>query len=754
MRRLPVLVACLLLLCYLPIRGWGVTLTEPACREAAPFLVSYRREGQLEQDLACLYTLDWESATILAYRESPGNEPASGDYTLENLEDTTEAAGKLRAILLGGYPAKTLAELTRKANPWLLGRGREPICNLQSGEALLATQAALWKYTGKCQIQNCYSGWKDLQSSSWTHFRKQVKNQESLFQQETVYTQTNVAGLVNYLENLTPVDSQHNLISSLTLADGEYRAMQESDGGWTVKVRISLEDSVRKGDNVTIRAVCAEAIQEQEVWEEGDYTFSFPDLEEPTAVTVTLQGTQQGDGVYLFRNGTATLLGYAAGPVPVWGQAVLTPDRILRLTKTTPQEAGGEPLANIQFNVYLAATQNQLDRKEVRLSAVPTPEEVEACQTPESLVAILSTDEFGTASYNFTAGGDPEGVYLVVEQFSAATTGPVDPFYITVPGKNSDSLDIHLENRAETLPELTLKTETGEYCPAVGQTRFWKLTTCFPAGLANARDYGITLNAPQSLCWEEDTLAAELSTGDGTMLRLKEDVHYTQNTSAEELQFYLTPAGMAFCAAQGGTLTVSCLGTITQAALPGIPVVPTALLEYKNAAGIRFQKTTEGTPLTVGSIHLEKVTGNGRGIAGAVYRLARPAVPEDGTVSYIEIQGENIPVVYLRFWPSRDFSGESTDQVMTDSEGSAWLSGLGYGTYYLVETRGASGYRTAEALPVILDEPQENVSLSANALLPNTGSAGAMLLMCFGILTTIAAFWLLLWDRQENRKTM
>lgn len=750
MRRLLGLLACVLLVWLLPMEGVGISLEAPICREASPFLASYRREGIRGQDLACLYALAWESGPIPAYRESPGREPTSGTYTLENLEDTTEAAGKLRAIALGGYPRKSLSQLTQAANPWLLGRGKVPLCCLQSGEALLATQLALWQAAGTIQVEAPYSGWKNFGGRGWTSFQNQVSSKDSLTQQESEYTASNIAGLLDYLKNLPPIESPRPLVSPKSLGAGEYQSIQEEDGTWTVTVSIPLVSPIGEGDAVTLQAVCGEARQEQTVTDEGEYRFSFPDLAAPASVTVTIQGTQKGDGVYWFTDGTTRLLGHAQGQISVWGQTVLNPDRILRLTKTTPAAEGGKPLANIQFNVYLAATKSQLDRKEVRLSPVPTPSEVEACQNPESLTAILSTDASGTASYNFTAGGDPEGVYLVVEQFSAATTGPVDPFYITVPGETGGALDIHLENRLETVPDITLKTEDGAASYAVNQRHLWRLTAPLPAGLGNARAFVLSQRVPQGLSWEADSLAMSLRTGEGDPLLLVEGAHYQVEVSETHFRLSLTPAGMAFCAANGDYLEVTWLGLITQTAAPGSSLTPGALLEYENAAGIHMEKTAEGTSLTMGALHLTKLTGNGKGIAGAIYRLARPARPEDGEVSFLKLSGEEVPVVYLEFWPNGDLDGASVPQTVTGSDGTAWFSGLAYGSYYLVETRAAPGYRTEEPIPVTLTAGETQVTATARFLLPNTGSAGALVLTCLGLFATVAACWLLFRNGRER----
>lgn len=753
MRRLFGLFACLALLFLVPIRGsgenFGLTL---GAVESSPFLTSYRQSQELGQDFACLYCLRWEDTSVLAYRAAPGAEAASGQYLPGNPESSTEVAGKLRGILLGGYPAKPVSQLEAQANSWLVSRGREPVEELQSGEAMLATQLALWKLLGACQSRDIYSGWKDFSASGWASLRKQAETGETLLQKETAHTKANVEGLTAYLESLPAVTQSKPLVWGLQ--NGEYCSNRQEDGTWTVEARLSLQGRVEQGDSLTLHAQCGSLTQEQPVERAGAYTFSFSGLETPAGVTVTLSGTQRGDGVYGFHNGKTLLFGYARGSLPVWSQAELTPDRILRLKKTTPEEEGSQPLANIQFNLYLAATREQLERREVRLSPTPTAAEVAACQSYESLKAILSTDEAGVASYNFTAGGDPDGVYLVVEQYSAATTGPVDPFYITVPGEDSFSLDIHLENRVETLSRFTLETTDGACSYALGQSHQWRMTAALPAGLGSARGFSLAQSFPDALSWEPDSLVVELCPGEGEPLGLLEGAHYTVTKSEGVLTLSLTPAGMAYGAArgEGGSLSVSYLAALTSKAVPGASVPSSARLEYESSAGIRFSKTAHGPCLTLGNLHLTKRTHSGRPVSGAVYRLARPAKPEDASVSYLKVDGKSVPVVYLAFRKEQTYTGDPVTQVTTGENGEGWFSGLAYGTYYLVESRCAPGYRTEEPIAVTLNAGEVEVTACARFLLPNTGSAGALALSCLGTLATLAACWLLLWDRGEKQR--
>lgn len=746
MKRFFLGIVCLIWL--LPLKVQGLCLGEGSCWEATPFLAQYRKEGQLGQDMGCLYTLGDREQSVLCYAIAPGVEPTPGNYFPENLESHSEIAGRIRAVVLGGYPAMSLSQLTETANPWLLGHGYEPVCQLQSGEALLATQVTLWHLAGNCQITSCYSGWKDLSTAGWRSFRNRVRNQDCLFQQETEYTASNIASLCAYLEHLTPVAAKRRVVTADSLADATLSTWENEDGRWSVCATVSISCQMEETDQLTIQAQCGEEIQEQPLNRQGEYSFSFSDLPEPEAVTLTISGTQQGEDVYLYQNGDNRLVGYAQGEIAVQGQVTLEAERILHLYKTTPKDAGGQPLANIQFNLYLAATLEQLTRREVRLSQTPTAEEVEACQNPQSLVAILSTDEDGTASYNFTSGGDPDGVYLVVEQYSPATAGPVEPFYITVPGDTPNALEIHLENRGEAMPELTLEREEEPYC--VGSEQIWQLRATLPAGLGNGRAFTLTDFFPTGLEWLPDSLIVTLSGLGEEVVDLVEDIHYTREAGAQQLTISMTPAGMAFCASGEGekTLVLSFAGKLTQSAASGQSIVNRAKLDYENAAGLRFSQAVESEAMTISSIHVTQLTGDGEKITGARYALARAAQPGEKDTEVLSVEGQEVAVTWLSFWQTPDMTGLPVTEVTIGQDG-AWLSGLGAGDYYLVEQRSATGYRAGEPIPVTLGENVLELTVQPAYLLPDTGSAGILGLTALGIFSILAACWLLWRSRKD-----
>lgn len=763
MKRMLLLFCLTMLLGIFCMEASAVEMDARPCWQTAPFLAEYTHDGETAWELGELYSLTWEDTQILAYRASPGTQPEANAYFLKNLEEAGEISGRLRAVILGGYPCVSAEALESRANVWLRGQDMPQIESLQTGEALFATQITLWRLLepGAFPDGTIYSGWKDLTAPAWTGYRNRVQDASSLSQVPTEQTEQNIRSLCTYLSGLRPVDSKATLISDATLEKASYEASQAEDGTWCVTVEVPLEISPREGETLTLRACCGDQEKTLPVKEGQTDTFSFPDLDSPQAVTVTLEGVQQGEDVYLLSSGETQLLGLAQGAVPVLGQITLSPDRILRIRKTTAEGEGNLPLGNIQFDLYLAATREQLRRGEVSLGAEPTAQEVENCQIPEKLVAILSTDENGLAAYNFTAGGNPDGVYLVVEQFCAGTTGPVDPFYITIPSEKGYIQELHLENGLETQPELTLSvTQQGrtEDTFGVGQTQTWYIWGSIPAGMSAAKTYTIWDLLPQAMDQEEGSVMVMLETGEGETLRMVPDIHYTMSFEEGELEISLTPAGMAYAAANRGEGTrepgilVTFEAKLTESALPGQPISHRARLSYINGAGISYSKTSPWAQVRTGGFSIQKTDSGGRPLAGNIYRLARAAGEGEKAVETLCVAGIEFPVVYVSFLGE----GGIQQEAVTDQEGRASFTGLPYGSYYLVETRG-----TGEGpVEIIVDgeshrigeDPQEDRTVrltSTRTLLPDTGGMGAAVLTVLGVLSVISACCLLLLNRKR-----
>lgn len=661
-------------------------------KTAAPFVVSYRENGEIGADLGELWQLTAGNAAWNVYRTEPGSVPEEGSYRRVNLEESTSRAGKLRAVVLEGYPSRDTEALEKRANAWLRSVDGNAIVDLQAGEALLATQTAIWELTGEnFSVETYLSHRKNLTTALWEGYRAQSNDPGMLTQQETDYSQKNVQSLCAYFRSLSPVEPQRETVSDASIKGGQYTATPAADGSCTITARVEVTVEDRGEQELVLTAVCGQERKEQAVLQSGQYEFSFPGQPERQNVTISLSGFQRGRDVYFYESGNTRLVGVDRELLPVSGETVLHPDRILRIFKNTPGEEG-QPLANIQFNLYRAEEGGSTSNGQ------PTQEELARYQTAENLVAIISTDENGIAEYNFTAAGQEDGVYLVVEQFCAGTTGPVSPFYLELSGIQGD-LEIFLENTAETQPEIWLNVgEIGlsQASFPVMEPHSWFIQASLPAGLSSARAYTLTLPEAEWLQWNGAELAVTVETQGGDSLHLAQNVHYIRQMGPQ-IGISLTPAGMAYAAANGkeeGRLQIRLSGTIGQNAPLGVQLRCRAMVEYTNAAGIRYSKTSEPAQVHTGGLAIQKTDSGGTPLAGAAFSLARDAEAGEENGEFLQIGDTRHRVVYVSFYPDRDKTGEPVTQTLTNAEGRAWFCGLAYGTYYLVETQDANGMAT------------------------------------------------------------
>lgn len=737
MKRTRWLLALALLTITLPLNVRGETR---GLWQVSPFLIDYQENQTPARDYAALCCLEEENP-LAAYRTKPGQEPETGPRYPENLE-AGGISGRLRGVLLGGYPRRSPAQLESAANPWLLSRGLEPVCQLQAGEALTATQLALWHLLDPGQNAG-YGGWKALGGKDWSSLSARTREEDSLLEVPTEHTATNIASLARFLENLPPVAAGKVLVDGSALKEATCR-YAEGEGGITLEVTVPFSLTLGSEDRLTLEAVCGEKAQALEITGPDTYRFTFPNLPCREGVRLTLRGTQWGRDVYRFAAGETDLLAYADGPVPVCARVNLEPERILTLTKVTE---GGEPLADQRFSVYLAASAEALAAGQVRLNAFPTPRELERIQTPEGKIGEITTDDTGRGTYVF-APEDPDGVYLVVETPSAAVT-PAEPCYITVPGEAEATVSLRLDGTPEARPSITLRAD-GERRRSVsfGDSLHWQITATLPPGLSAARGYTITDALPEGLNLEPDSLVVSLKNGESAACLLP-DSHYVAQVHADKFTLSLTPAGMAW-AAGAGTLMVDFRGSLTEAAVPGKAMTNLASLEYTSAAGLESY-ACEAVTVTTGGLTARKTDARGRGLAGVVFRLARQVRPGEKPQGKLTVQGRQTEVVYESFCPGSGLAEPVADRVTTDETGIAHLSGLAWGSYYLVEVRSPVGFRCGEPVAVTIGEGSAGDPLTLSAthyFLPDTGGAGVLILTLLGLCAMALACGLLVWQRQ------
>lgn len=662
-----------------------------------------------------------QQISILAYPLGVTGEILEDTFRRVNLEDAgtfdTLTAGKIRAAVLHGYPCRDTVSIQTAANQWLQGRGLPEIRELQTGEAVLATQLAVWQLCGgeNVTVNRYVSGWRDMTTDGWRGYRKNLADGEMTAQKPTEFTSWNVEGLCRYLWALDPAQPGLGTVSEAALENPVYTSAREEDGTYTVTVTVDIQTSVDEDDNLTLTADCGGLRDTQPVTRAGSYSVCFPGLSSRPEVRLTLSGTQHGGDVYLFQGENQSLVGFDDSLLPVRGELVVKPDCVLNIYESTKE---GVPLSNIRFDIYRVAARAGWETDE---NLLLSPEEaLERCQTPGNLVTILTTDIRGFATFNFTESGQPEGVYLVAQRFHSAAAEVAAPFLLVVPGMTETgescyTLNVHPTNTPETAPAVELNVgapgRTGGSFDA-GQSHTWILRGKVPAGMVSAQSYTLSATLDSGLNYEEGSAEVTLLTDAGTELRLREGDHYTvaENSAARSLTVSLTPAGMAYAGANDASeVWVRFQGEIQETAEPGTPIMGHGSLRYRNGVGIAYPEQTAETEVHTGAIRLLVTDEAGNGLPGTKLKILR--------------------------------AGEETAEVTTDADGWAVVYGLACGNYTLIQTEATEGYHPIrEEIPITVNEKTSRISEAGDEIqlvntvdrLPNTGDVRAAAMITAG----------------------
>jgi len=737
---------------------------------------------------------DGPYASISAYcTDADTNTRSNTTYRRINLEDSTYhatgAAVRLRSVILNSFPyIQDMQTISDAANVWLQANGKSEIQQLQIGEAMVATQQAIWEIThgDKYAVEDYYTGLDDYDGSNAVY---QINASET----ETEYTENNIEMLCSYLLALPGTAPIYDVASEASFEGVRYSAQKEENGTYSVTASFRVATKIGSGDSLTLSAYCGGQSQKIELTQPGEYQFTFRDLEDRKEVKLVISGFQTGGDVYLFdapgdRTTAQSMVGYDDSRLPVYGEVTVTPDRIMNIYKTTGEAEGKIPLADISFRIYKVATLSQLEKGQVVLSEKPGEEDIRKYAVPENLIATLTTDAAGSASFNFTQNGQPDGVYMIVELPNSATVGVIEPFFVAIPGTTEDgagnvyTIPVNPKNTAETGPDIKKDvTEIDNDSDSFDafQPHTWILRASLPAGLANAKKYVITDTLDSRLTYTKGSPIVKLYTRAGEEQELTEDVHYTLSegvlTDGEQPRDHfaiaLTREGMAFVMTSLGEgtyipeLRVYYEACIDADADLGVQIPNQAEINYVNSAGIEYDAESDVPEVHTGGIHLQKTDVDGKPLAGAQFRIAREATEEelsdpDISVEKLTVDGQVLDVVFVSFHPGEDLSLEKVDTVTTDGDGKASFCGLAYGTYYIVETRAPAGYNLlSEPIEARINELSHRVDEEMNStilvvntrfVLPETGGMGTTLFTVAGLGIISCAAILLILNRKKR----
>ena len=740
-------------------------------------------------------------ASIAAYcTDASTGIKENSSYRRINLEDSTYypsgAAGRIRAVVMHSFPMLNVAEIEKNANAWFASRGEEGLNQLQSGEAIVATQTAIWKLANgdHYTINAHFDGMQDLTESWLGDYLNQAIDVSAASQVETEHTAANIERLYQYLYNLEPMGIQYDAVSDATLENPIYSAIQEEGGTYAITVTADVNTMVSDGDQLMLSATCNGQVQNQPVLAAGSYSFTFSGMKDRYEVLLEINGYQCGGDVYMFdaygeRGASQSVVGYDSSRLPVHGEVLLTPDRILNIFKTTSDESGKMPLANIMFDIYKVATFAQLENGEVILSQQPTEQEIDKYKTIHNLVTTLQTNSQGMATYNFTENGLDDGIYMIVELFSDATTGPVAPFFIAVHGTANDgtapvyTLNINPKNATETGPEIfkdVTEIDNDSDSFDVGEIHTWIIRGGIPAGIGNAQKYEITDELDDRLTYKAGSPEIVLYTKAGTELPMNSGDHYILTEAENQFRISLTPAGMAYVANSQGEgrikpeIRVYFQAVINENATMGESIPNDAHLDYTNSAGIDYDDDSDIPEVHTGGKHILKTDTSDVPLAGATFRIARLATEEEimdtaVTKEILHVDGIDLTVVYVDFHGTVDMSEEKVTEITTDGQGKAVFYGLAYGEYYLVEIKAPAGYNLlTQPIHVTINESSHLTAadewldssdqyvdntlqiVNTKFILPETGGMGTALFTVTGLGIIGTAGMLLFLNRKKK----
>lgn len=722
-------------------------------------------------------------------------------YRRVNLEDSTysgSVGGKLRAIVQNGfyinpnnYSSDADHEAAVKAKVAALGAAAH-VENLTLGEAISATQAAIWK-TAHGAVLDFGNFVRQSVDKSMNSVRYGTMcKAELLDSYGTSYISTldaarlksvnsRITQVYDYLLALDPVGPSHKAVSASSFTkvnDPEF--VLDEDGTYTVTITTEVDVDLFAGDSLTLTASVGGKKATAAVSNgRHDYTLTISGVDAAangSDVKLSLSGQQEGNDVYLYDaygdRGTAqTMVGMDNSALPVYAEITAQDNRILNITKTT---GSGQPLKGIIFDIYRVEGEVDLTK----------PEEYKPTGLAEYTVI---TNESGYASLNFTQHGLPDGLYLVVERDHPAIVRPIDPFFVIIPTINEEgtNYEISVYPKNEVKGDIKVEKDVislGNDSASVnaGTDHTWIISASIPEDIAQGSSYVISDTLDNRLDYvgnfraaveatESQEVAADLIEGEDYTLTVNDVDSLGEGKPQDSFSMQLTAGGMGKVAAAVGAANTSNYKIrvyfdtkINGNAEAAVEIPNQSVVNYTNSLDFNFTARSDEPVVYTGAANLLKIDAADpeRKLAGAEFEVYRPATPEEignNAEGVTSIEGVTEKVVKVSFYDNADMNGEKVASAVTNEEGRLTVYGLAYGKYYLLETKAPEGYNPMkEAKELVIDaqshteEKIVTVTNTKGTLMPETGGIGTEVFVFSG--TLLMAVSLLMLLDQKRRK--
>lgn len=713
-----------------------------------------------------------------------------------NLEDSTyaaSAAGKLRSIVNAGFPWVDVEALGAAAG----------VEALTVGEAVAATQAAIWQvaHGERAQFTDfcCFidTEWNPTQTAYYEACMEEIDNGYAAAENEAKIEER-ISQVFDYLINLAPTAPSGVLVSNATFSSWTIPVVTanapETEGGEAtcdVTVDVTVDTAALTGtESLTISAVLGDYYVSQTMSADtASYTLTIQDVPANVAhgdVILAIDGYQTASDVYLFdavgdRDASQSLIGKDDSRLPVHAEVIAQTERVLNFNKTERDTNNG--LEGIIFDIYFICSLSDYLNGKVTL-----PEPAVKTYTADYTVV---TGADGSATFNLTKNNADDGVYLIVERDHPAIVAPVAPFYVIVPATSPDgsswvySIDIAPKNQVKA--EIDIEKDVIELGKDSGtvdayENHTWIISATIPSDIASGKRYAISDTLDNRLDYvgnlkvqvetvEGDAVVATLAEGTDYILSLNDADSLTGEKDSDSFSVVLTSLGMKKVADavnknnDGHRIRVYFDAQINANANMDENIPNQATIEYTNSVGIEFDDESDIPEVHTGGLNVKKLSESVEGevLSGAEFKLAEKAEGDEYD-DIITVNGEKVKVNYVSFYPSDNFAGEKTDTAITNENGEAFLYGIAYGDYYLIETKAPAGYnKLTEAVEVKVDKGTQNadevegtwniVINSQGVEMPSTGGMGTTILYIIGGVLVVAAVILLVTKkRMSNTK--